>query len=299
MRVASNGSMNQTAAELDLSIATVSQKIKDIEAVLGYPIFERTTKKTRLTPEGVQLLAAAKNPLDSFKSFVSDIHSADRMKKIHITCSISNSISRFFFRLCAEFKKAHPEVEFELIDNQYSLRDRLKPADVSIFANLSQNERSNTVLLGKEPTIFCAPASIADRYSGGLTLQDLSKEMVLLCSNWTCPSPFLFDSRSGKTYPLPESDRMYFISSETVLEAVTEKLGVAWALPYMMAEMYLAEGEIVRVLPDLEGPSVNYFMGVEAMITEPIVSCFIEYAASELRKRLAVFQTSSPSYALY
>ena len=90
MRVASNGSMNQTAAELDLSIATVSQKIKDIEAVLGYPIFERTTKKTRLTPEGVQLLAAAKNPLDSFKSFVSDIHSADRMKKIHITCSISN-----------------------------------------------------------------------------------------------------------------------------------------------------------------------------------------------------------------
>ena len=47
MRVASNGSMNQTAAELDLSIATVSQKIKDIEAVLGYPIFERTTKKTR------------------------------------------------------------------------------------------------------------------------------------------------------------------------------------------------------------------------------------------------------------
>ncbi|WP_367276629.1 LysR family transcriptional regulator [uncultured Parasutterella sp.] len=81
MRVASNGSMNQTAAELDLSIATVSQKIKDIEAVLGYPIFERTTKKTRLTPEGVQLLAAAKNPLDSFKSFVSDIHSADRMKK--------------------------------------------------------------------------------------------------------------------------------------------------------------------------------------------------------------------------
>lgn len=52
--------MNQTAAELDLSISTVSQKIKDIEALLGYPIFERTTKKTRLTPEGVQLLAAAK-----------------------------------------------------------------------------------------------------------------------------------------------------------------------------------------------------------------------------------------------
>lgn len=298
MRVASNGSMNQTAAELDLSISTVSQKIKDIEALLGYPIFERTIKKTRLTPEGVQLLAAAKNPLDSFKSFVSDIHSADRMKKIHIACSISNSILRFFFRLCAEFKKAHPEVEFELIDNQYSLRDRLKPADVSIFANLSQNERSNTVLLGKEPTIICAPASIADKYSG-LTLQDLSKETVLLCSNWTCPSPFLFDSISGKTYPLPESDRMYFISSESVLEAVTEKLGVAWALPYMMTEKNLAEGEIVRVLPDLEGPSVNYFMGVEAMITEPIVSCFIEYVASELRKRLAVFQTSSPSYALY
>ena len=163
MRVASNGSMNQTAAELDLSISTVSQKIKDIEALLGYPIFERTIKKTRLTPEGVQLLAAAKNPLDSFKSFVSDIHSADRMKKIHIACSISNSILRFFSRLCAEFKKAHPEVEFELIYNQYSLRDRLKPADVSIFANLSQNERSNTVLLGKEPTIICAPASIADK----------------------------------------------------------------------------------------------------------------------------------------
>lgn len=71
IRVASNGSMNQTAAELDLSISTVSQKIKDIEALLGYPIFERTTKKTRLTPEGVQLLAAAKNPMDSFKSFVS------------------------------------------------------------------------------------------------------------------------------------------------------------------------------------------------------------------------------------
>ena len=62
MRVASNGSMNQTAAELDISISTVSQKIKDIEALLGYPIFERTIKKTRLTPEGVQLLAAAKNP---------------------------------------------------------------------------------------------------------------------------------------------------------------------------------------------------------------------------------------------
>lgn len=61
------------------------------------------------------------------------------MKKIHIACSIPIRFRDSFFACAADFKKAHPEVEFELIDNQYSLRDRLKPTDVSIFANLSQN----------------------------------------------------------------------------------------------------------------------------------------------------------------
>ena len=184
------GSMNKAAGENGLSIATVSQKIASLESALGYPIFERTTRRTMLTPAGQNLVARIEPSVHAFKRSLPDFGAAASDGRTKITCAVSNSLTVPVLEAAANFLQGHPEIDFEIIDNQYYFRDRLLPIDISVFANLAHHERDENQILGVEPSYFLASPKLIDEAGPFETPADLARVRLLMCSNWTCSSPF-------------------------------------------------------------------------------------------------------------
>src|SRR3569833_2960895 len=62
--VADSGSFTAAANVVGRSQSAVSQKIRRLESLIGYPIFDRTSRSLSLTSEGGQLLIGARRLLD-------------------------------------------------------------------------------------------------------------------------------------------------------------------------------------------------------------------------------------------
>ena len=62
--IADKGSMNEAAKCLYMAQPTLSGTIRELENEIGFLLFIRTNKGTRLTPEGVEFLAYSKQVLN-------------------------------------------------------------------------------------------------------------------------------------------------------------------------------------------------------------------------------------------
>lgn len=58
-------SFSKAARQMQISQATLSRHIRQLEDSYGVPLFERTTQKMKLTPYGEALVVYAKNILEN------------------------------------------------------------------------------------------------------------------------------------------------------------------------------------------------------------------------------------------
>ncbi len=70
------GNFTQVARRLNLTASAISNQIAELEGLLGFQLFERTTRKVALTPEGREFLPAAlaiRRQLEAAANIASDI----------------------------------------------------------------------------------------------------------------------------------------------------------------------------------------------------------------------------------
>ena len=108
-------SFSKTARQLQISQATISRHIKQLEDTYGVPLFERTTQKMKLTPYGEALVAYARDILNDERSFKRDIERIHFKKANHLV--IGTVDFPFYYGITthlAEFKKGHPNATLEV-----------------------------------------------------------------------------------------------------------------------------------------------------------------------------------------
>ena len=108
-------SFSKAARQLQISQATLSRHIKQLEDSYGVPLFERTTQKMKLTPYGESLVAYAKDILDDERSFKRDIERIHFKKANHLV--IGTVDFPFYYGITtqlAEFKKKNPNATLEV-----------------------------------------------------------------------------------------------------------------------------------------------------------------------------------------
>ncbi|MFO7603217.1 MAG: LysR family transcriptional regulator [Gammaproteobacteria bacterium] len=112
--VARCGSFSRASAELHLSQPAVSMQIKQLESVLGLPLFEHMGKKIHLTEAGHGTLKAARaieHELDNLEHSLADMQG---LKGGTLTVSAASTASVFAARMMALFRQQHPEVRISL-----------------------------------------------------------------------------------------------------------------------------------------------------------------------------------------
>lgn len=112
--VARCGSFSRASAEVHLTQPAVSMQIKQLEAVLGLPLFEHHGRQIRLTEAGHEALKTGQaigRELANLEQTLADLQG---LKGGSLTVSAASTASVFTARLMARFRSLHPDVQLHL-----------------------------------------------------------------------------------------------------------------------------------------------------------------------------------------
>ncbi|WP_455286886.1 LysR substrate-binding domain-containing protein [Cupriavidus necator] len=127
---ARRASFKLAADELSVTPTAVSHQIRLLEELLGVKLFERQTRKVRLTPAGQQLFPAVRDGLDGMERAVQAVQRAGRTNVATLTSTVAFMARRLAPR-AGQFRAAHPDWTLRL-DASDEVVDLDSDADAAI-----------------------------------------------------------------------------------------------------------------------------------------------------------------------
>ncbi|SPA18775.1 putative transcription regulator, LysR-family [Cupriavidus taiwanensis] len=105
---ARRASFKQAADELHVTPTAISHQIRALEDSLGVKLFERQTRKVRLTAAGHQLFPAVRDGLDGMERAVQAVQRSGRPHVATLTSTVA-FMARRLAPLAGQFRAAHPD----------------------------------------------------------------------------------------------------------------------------------------------------------------------------------------------
>lgn len=124
-------SFTMAAEALFVSQAAISRQIRDLEAMLGQPLFERGHRSVSLTPAGAKLLAVLTRSFDDVDLCLEHIRSTDKIATLTINAEPSLA-SCWLIPHLPNFQLSHPEIDI-VVESAAQLVDfRTDKADIAV-----------------------------------------------------------------------------------------------------------------------------------------------------------------------
>jgi len=280
--VAINKSISKASKKLNISQSAISRQIQDLEYDLKTTLFTRHQKGVRLTEQGEDLFETVNKINISVSDFEKKL--LDKKTKPVGKLNVSTTIgfgSTWLTPRINKFTDQFPEMEISLImsDEEIDLANR--SADVAV--RVKKPTQANLVF--KKFVNFHNHIYASSDYlqTNGIprNIADLDKHN-LICFGSGLPSPISnidwilrVGKENGKRRPKFRVNSIYGMSL-----AIEKGAGLASLPDYMVAD----KSHLVRVLPNLEGPSYQtYFVYSEAFKNDRRLEVFRDFLYNEAK----------------
>lgn len=260
--VAEERSFTRAAAKLGLSQSALSQTVRRLEASLGLPLLNRTTRSVAPTEAGLRLLDTMAPALQSLDDSLAAL-SEQRGKpagSIRIT-SVEHASMSILAPAMARLLPNYPDLSIEVI-NEYRLVDIVAERfDAGIRLGEQVDQDMIAVRIGPdfEMAVVGAPAYL-ERCGRPGTPHDLTDHA---CINLRLPTsgglwswPFV---KNGRELKVRAQGPLSFNTITLHREAALAGLGLAY-LPSDFVEAAIVEGRLERVLADWTPASSGYHL---------------------------------------
>lgn len=252
-------SFTAAARELGSTQPAVSQRVVQLEADLGAPLFDRGHRGVSLTPDGERLFEAVRQSLDTIRVATADIRARRATGELTILTDFGFATYWLMPRL-SRLKALMPDVSVKIMTSQAGFDPRYDHADVAIaFGDGDWAPCTSTRLFPEEVTPVCSPAfrdahpvrQAADLAALPLLhLQATDPERWLSWSGW-------FDAHGVATSAYLHG--MTFNSYALVIHAVLMNQGVALGWTPLTDDL-LASGQLVSLLDKPVVSPRGYFL---------------------------------------
>ena len=159
--VAEQGSMARAAESLHLTPPAISMQIKEIEAQVGLPLFNRNGRSVTLSTAGEYFLVHAKRLLAALKEADNAMARLKRVERGLLTIGMVGTAKYFVPQLLARFQLDHPGVEVRLrvTGNREQLLAMMQAGDVdiSIMGRPPREIATRARSFAAHPLVFIAP----------------------------------------------------------------------------------------------------------------------------------------------
>lgn len=160
LAVAESKSLSAAARTLQIAQPTVSRRLKELEDVLGYPLFQRHAAGAALTPEGEKLLTPARRMAELAAEIGRTSASGRTAPEGVVRIPAAPGVAfDFVAPFAAWFKTKYPGIRIELLSSvQYvdlargeaDLALRMRPPTSDDLAVVAELEHANRVFVSRE-----------------------------------------------------------------------------------------------------------------------------------------------------
>lgn len=251
IRVAEAGSFTAAAQSLDISTATLSRAIVELETHLHTRLLNRSTRKVSVTDEGGRYLERCRTILADLDEAEEEARGARKhpagVLKIHSFSSIGQ---HYVLPAVSKYRELYPDVKIELTLSQQMPNLFEGSSDVAVVTAPSLPDSDLIAYrLGSTYSVLCASPDYIRVHGAPQVVADLRRHECLTLKAPCWPADeWLFEGPQG-------SDSMIVGVSvqvnivDALVEAVQQGMGIGM-LPMCAAVRGLRDGKLARVLPN-------------------------------------------------
>lgn len=280
--VCTHKSYSRAAEEMALTQPAVSLQIRQLEEVVGQPLFEYVGKKLYTTEAADALLHASGDVFGRLESLDMQLSDLQGSLQGQLHLAVESSAKYFVPHVFAAFKRLHPEVQLTLaVVNRAQVIKRLADNrdDLVIMSMVPPDMALEFLPFLHNPIVAVAPPDHPLCASTRLTLQDLAAYPLLVRETGSgtrkACEEYLQQKRAYFTHT------MEIASLEALRECVVAGLGLA-LMPRHAVQAELASGRLCE-LPVDELPLYRSWCLVQAKgkRLSPVAQAFSAFIHTE------------------
>lgn len=250
----------RAAAELSFrSQSAVSAQIRQLEEQLGVPLFLRTTRSVRLTPEGEELLERGRRALHEVQAGLRAIAERADARRGRVSFSCSPTIAGGKLApILAAFGKSHPTVVVSVREQTFqAMYDSIRrhEVDFGIGPCVPSGEFDFEVLL-QDPLYALVPAPLAGRRQSTIGLAALARMPLLMLNYATALRGTFEDAMTERG--LAWDTRYEFGQAHTLIAMAAAGLGAAILPRVALPERAIAGLRTLRIV----NPAIDRQMAI-------------------------------------
>lgn len=274
------GNITLAAQKLNLTRATLKQRVKQLEKCLGYELIYHGNRKFELTKNGRMIYAKFASSMHQLQESIQSIHSLDKGQKSFgiIRLALPGAFMHSILSLhLNSFLDKHPNVSLsisyrtlgrsDLINNQF---------DLAICNSLPELQSVKVRKLGDEYLKFYAHPRYIELYGTPKSIADLSKHKCIgyLYNKKPLNKLLATNLQTAKETPFILSAQLYFDSTQSMLQIASKGEFIVY-LPRSLAHNLIKKGELVEILPQYSVFSYSRYLishsGVRSKIEHELI----------------------------
>ncbi len=255
--VAEAGSFTHAGESLNLSQSAVSRQVSGLEDSLQATLFHRHARGLKLTEQGELLYKTAHEVFN--KLAMAEARISENKERPEGPLKVTTTVafgSVWLTPRMKEFVGLYPDINVSLVLADTELDLSMREADVAIrLAPPKQPDLIQRHLMSMRYHVYAAPDYL-EAHGTPQTPEDLDAHQLIVYGddakppvenlNWLLEA----GARHGRRRPTIQVN-----SSYGIFRAVQSGLGIGALADYMSREV----GNLVEVLPELRGPSIDTF----------------------------------------
>ena len=282
--VAEAGSFTRAGDSLNLSQSAVSRQISGLESSLKVPLFHRHARGLILTEQGEMLYRTAHEILAKVTMAEAQLSESTERPQgpLRITTTVAFGSVWLTSRM-KDFLVLYPDIDVTLVLADTELDLSMRQADVAIrMMPPRQPDLIQRRLMTMRYHIFAAPEYLK-KHGMPKTPEDLdTHRIVVFGEDAHPPVPNLNWLLEAGTKPSRKRQAALKVNSTyAIFRAVQSGLGLGALPDYMSRE----SGNLVEVLPELRGPTVDiFFVYAEELRHSKRIGVFRDYLVRRIAK---------------
>ncbi len=249
-KVAEEGSFAAAARVLGVSVATVSRAVARLEERLGSRLLNRTSRQLSLTEFGRELAVRAGELYCQAEAMESEAQARAVQPRGQVRLAVPMAFGlRWVAPLLPDLLRRYPQLTVDLHLSDATVDLVAEGFDAALrIAALPDSSLVARRLCAVSQLLVAAPAYLAHRGHPGHPAE-LTEHACLSYAYRARSQVWRFTHADGREESVLPRGPLRVTNSDALLPVLLEGLAVA-ELPEFIASEYLADGRLVRLLPD-------------------------------------------------
>ncbi|TYC62487.1 LysR family transcriptional regulator [Marinobacter sp. BW6] len=268
---------------LDMSAPAVTRAIARLEDSLSVRLFNRTTRRVRLTESGARYYGDAKRILEEIEEVESALVGVYREPKGVLSVTAPVLFGRkYIVPILTEFLERHPEVKVKAIffDRISNILD--EGHDVAIRIGNLKDSGQFAVRVGNVQKVVCGSPDYLNKHGVPNHPADLADHQIIQSSAVEPSTTWWFHSDGGRV-SVRVFPRLQFNQNDSAISAVRCGYGITRLMSYQVGEEFQS-GSLVRILQAYEAEPIPInIVHLEGLRASAKVRSFVDLVKERLK----------------